>query len=250
MLERPLTALRMNVREQLRRPLVNLLLVAVPALFITWNLALAKPVPQILTLPGGDRVAVTAIDTTAVQGIAMTVGLLAGLCGLFTMQSALEADRRLVIAGFRPAEVIVPRLAVLAAATALVLAVALAVTAFEFVPDSWLRFAGGALLAGLIYALIGALAAPLLGRLGAVYFMFFLPLLDLGVVQNPEFWQREPDSWTRLLPAHGPVRLMVDGAFSPSFDATGDLILGLAWLLALAVVAILLLRRSFSHATA
>jgi hypothetical protein len=245
-LPRTAVVVRMDARQERRRPLLLVLLVVVPLVFISWNLSLATDEPRPITLPGPEPAVVTALDLTATQGVSMTVGLLAALCGLFMMQAALEADGRLVVAGFRPLEVVAARLAVLAGGVVLVLAASVAVTAVEFRPRSWLVFCVGALLAGGIYATIGALAAAVLDRLGAVYFVFFLPLLDLGVIQNPEFWTGQPDPWTALLPAHGAVRVLVDGAFSPGFDATGDLVAALAWLTATTTATVVVLGRSFT----
>ena len=60
------------------------------------------------------------------------------------MQSALQGDRRLVVAGFRPGETVIARLLVLAAATALVVAVSAIVTALNFTAASWLPLIAGA----------------------------------------------------------------------------------------------------------
>jgi hypothetical protein len=176
--------------------------------------------------------------------VPITVGFLAGLIGLFVVRSALESDRRLVLAGFSPGEAIAPRLVVLASATLVVLAASLGVTAIDFIPASWLPFIAGNLLAGLIYGAIGALAGALVGRLGGAYLMFFLPMLDIGVAQNPMFFEGEPQAWATVLPGYGPTRVIVDGAFSQSFDAAGPLAVALLWFAALSVAVVVLLRRS------
>ena len=98
--------------------------------------------------------------------VPITIAFLAGLVGMFVVRSALESDRRLVIAGFTPGEAIVPRLAVMVAVTLIVLAVSVAVTTIDFVPESWWPFVVGNLLAGLTYALIGALAGATMGEIG------------------------------------------------------------------------------------
>jgi hypothetical protein len=132
----------------------------------------------------------------------------------------------------------------MASATLVVLAVSLAVTTIDFVPESWGPFALGNLLAGLIYGLIGALAGALVGRLGGAYLMFFLPMMDIGVAQNPMFFDGSPQDWAVALPGYGPTRVLIDGAFSQSFDAIGPLLLALLWLLGLSVAVVVLLRRS------
>ncbi|MBK5096404.1 MAG: ABC transporter permease [Gemmatimonadetes bacterium] len=241
---RVLTATRMGFREQRRRTLLLILLVTVPFLFISWSFAITEPVPRLITLPGGETVLTTMRDLHGAVMVPITVGFLAGLVGLFVVQSALESDRRLVVAGFRPIEVVVPRLAVLGAATVIVLGVSLAVTTIDFVPESWAPFVVGNLLVGLIYGAIGALAGVFLGRLGGVYFMFFLPMMDIGVAQNPMFFDGAPQGWATVLPGYGPTRVLLDGAFSSSFHAGQGLAIALVWLAFLSLALAVLLQRS------
>jgi hypothetical protein len=174
---------------------------------------------------------------------AITVAFLSGLVGVFVMQSARQADRRLVVAGFRPYEALAPRLVVLGAATALVVAVSAAVTALSFTPSLWAAFVGGNLLVGVIYATLGALAGAVVGKLGATYLLLFGAMLDLGIVQNPMFGSGEPPTWAVALPGYGPGRVIVDAAFSDHFHAWGALALALAWTFTLAVALLFLLRR-------
>ena len=150
----------------------------------------------------------------------ITIAFLAGLVGVFVMQSARQADRRLVVAGFRPYQALAPRLLVLAATTTLVLAVSLAVTALSFAPSLWAPFVVGNLLVGLIYAMLGALAGAVVGKLGARYLLLFGAMLDLGVVQNPMFGSGEPPAWGIALPGYGSARVIID-AHSPHSSTPG-----------------------------
>jgi hypothetical protein len=228
----------MGFREQLRRPLLIVLLVGVPFLFISWSIAITEPTPHVIELPGGEPFLTTMKELHGAIMVPITVGFLAGLIGLFVIHSAIESDRRLVLAGFSPGEAIAPRLVVVLAATLIVLAVSLAVMAIDFTPVSWLPFLAGNLLAGLTYAAIGALAGALVGRLGGAYLMFFLPMLDIGVAQNPMFFEGPPHGWANVLPGYGPTRVLIDGAFSQGFDAVGPLVVALAWLLGLSVAVV------------
>ena len=243
MTARALTATRMGFREQLRRPLLLVLLVVVPLWFISRSFAVTEPIPREIVLPGGESVLTTMKELHGATMAAITVGFLSGLCGVFVMQSAREADRRLVVAGFRPAEPIAARFAVLIAAAFLVVAVSLLVTARDFTPQAWAPFAAGTVLVGLIYGPLGAAAGAALGRLGATYFMFFLPMVDIGVIQNPMFGDGEAGALAALLPGYGPTQVIIDGSFSPGFHAAGELALGVAWALAAIAAMWLVLRR-------
>jgi hypothetical protein len=237
------TATRLGFREQARRPLLVVLLVSVPFFFITRAIAATKPDPRRIGLPGGDHVLTTMRELHGASMVTITVAFLAGLCGAFIMRSARAGDRRLVIAGFTPTQAILPRLAVLGAATLIVLAVSLAVTALSFTPVSWPAFAAGNLLIGLTYAAIGALAGALLGELGATYLVLFMAMLGMGILQNPMFGDGSPAGLAYAFPEYGAARVVIDAGFGTGFDAWGALALAATWATALcASVAIVLLR--------
>lgn len=245
---RVLVATGLGFREQLRRPLVIVLLVGLPFLFITRAIVRTVESPRELIVPGGDVIATTMRDVHGANMAAITVAFLAALFGLFVIQSARQADRRLVVAGFTPAEAIAPRLTVLAAATVLVVGVSMAVTAINFDARAWGWFTVGNLLVGLIYGGIGALAGAVLGRLSATYVMLFAAMLDIGIAQNPMFGSGEPDAWATLLPGYGPGRIVVDAAFSPGFHAWGALAISLGWIAGLTVLVGIVLRRAIGTA--
>lgn len=236
-------ATRLGLLEQTRRPLLLVLLVIVPLLFITKAIAATQPLPRQVGLPGGVQVLTNMRDVHGAVMAAITVAFLAGLCGVFVMQAIRQGDRRLVVAGFTPFQALLPRLVVLGAESVLVLGVSLAVTAFSFQPRSWAAFIVGNLLTGAVYALLGALAGALLGGLGATYLILFGAMLDLGIVQNPMFGIGTPPEWAVLLPGYGPGRVIVDAAFSERFHAWAALAISLGWTLALLVLVLLVLHR-------
>ncbi len=249
MTRRTLTATSMAFTDQRRRPLLLILLVIVPAYVITRSIAITQATPRRIPLPGDLFVTTTMKDLHGAVMAGIAIAFVAALCGVFVMQAALQGDRRLVIAGFRPGETIIARLAVLAAATALVVTVSMGVTAVSFTPADWSPFVLAALLTGLIYAALGALAGALLDKLAATYLMLFLALTDLGIAQNPMFGNGSPPSWATLLPGYGPGRMMVDGAFSSSFHAAGPLAIALGWTVALTLAVGFVLRRAVGTRT-
>jgi len=237
------TATSMAFRDQRRRPLVLILLILLPAYVITKSVAETLGTPRRIGLPDGVWVTTTMRDLHGAGMGGVVIAFAAALLGVFVMQSALQGDRRLVVAGFRPGETVVARLLVLMAATALVVSVSALVTALNFTPASWAPLIAALVLLGLIYAALGALAGAVLDKLAATYLMLFLVMTDLGVVQSPMF-RETPGSGAVLLPGYGPSRVMYDGAFSQSFHATGELLLSLGWLAALGVAVYVVLRRA------
>lgn len=106
------------------------------------------PTPRLVGFPGGGDVLTTMKDVHGASMVTITVALVAALCGAYIMRSAQSVDRRLVVAGYRPVEAVLPRVIVLSAGNPIVLAVSLAVTALSFTPASWPAFIAGNLLVG------------------------------------------------------------------------------------------------------
>lgn len=244
MLVRTRAATAMAFRDQRRRPLVLILLVIVPAYVITRSIAETLATPRRIGLPDGVWVTTTMQDLHGAGMGGFVIGFVVALVGVFVMESALQADRRLVLAGFRAGETVFARLLVLLAATALVVAVSAVTTALNFTPASWPPFLAGLVTIGLIYGAIGALAGAVLDRLAATYLMLFLVITDVGVVQSPMFGDGAPDRWTVLLPGYGSSRVMYDGAFSETFHAGGELLLSVGWALVLGATVYRVLRRA------
>jgi hypothetical protein len=193
MTDRAFAAARMGLREQRRRPILVVLLVVLPVWFIARATAVTEAIPKTIELPGGETVLTTMRDLHAVDMSVIAVGFLSGLCGVFLMLSAREADRRLVVAGFTPGEAIAARAVVLGVAVVVVTTASLVVTLLNFDVARWIPFAGALVVIGLLYGAIGALAGAVLDRVAAVYVVFFAAMLDLGIAQNPMFG--EADGW-------------------------------------------------------
>ena len=237
------TAATMAFRDQMRRPLVLILIVVIPAYIITKSIAQTLATPRRIGLPDGVFVTTTMKDLHGAGMGGVVVAFVAALLGVFVMQSALQGDRRLVVAGFRPGETVLARLLVLIAGTVMLVVVSAVVTALNFGAASWLPLAASLMALGLIYAAIGALFGALLDKLAATYLMLFLVMTDLGVVQTPMF-HVTPGRLAVLLPGYGPSRVMYDGAFSKTFHAGPELLLSLGWTAALAIAVAVVLRRA------
>ena len=227
-------------REYRRNSALWVLLVGLPIFFITLSIAITPDDPAPVELAEAGRRTITMLSMVDVHGaimVAITVAFLAGLAGLFVVLGSAEADRRLVIAGFRPREVLAARLGVIVLAAVLVTVVSLAVTAVSFTPQVWATFALATVTIAVTYAMIGVVIGPLVGQLGGLCLMFLLPFLDVGLAQNVMF-DAAPPSWAAWMPAHGATRVLIDGAFTPSFDETTGLLIAVGWLAAVSAAAI------------
>lgn len=238
------TATLMALRDQRRRPLVLILLVVVPVYVVTRSIAITEPTPRLIELPGDTKALTTMKDLHGAVMAGTAIAFTAALVGVFVMQSALQGDRRLVIAGYSAGETVLPRLAVLTLATGIVVVVSALATAAYFTPASWPRLLVALVLIGLTYGAIGVLAGAVLGNLAATYWILFLVMTDLGIVQNPMFGDGTPADWGALLPGYGSSRVMVDAAFSTGFHTGTALLLAIAWAVVLGAAVYVVLRRA------
>jgi hypothetical protein len=238
-------ALRAASRQLRRMPVMWILIVGLPVAFISTSIAVTPDDPTSVELVEQGQRALSTISMADVHGAIMvpiTIGFLASLAGLFVILDSAQADRRLSLTNYRPLEILGVRMAVIAAAALVAAVAAIAVTAVSFDAVSWSLFIGANILVALTYATIGVIVGPLFGRLGGLYVLLVLPFIDIGLAQNAMF-DALPPPWAKFMPAHGAVRVMMDGAFTSSFDETGALLLAVGWLLVLTATAVLVFRR-------
>jgi ABC-2 family transporter protein len=244
-----LTAAGRAVWRDARRNRVQWVLFAVvPAVFILTADAVTPNKPITLTLREHGRSLAQTFAMPAVHGATMApiaIASLAALVGLFVLLDSRDGDRHAVLAGLRPGALLSARLGVLAVLALSATVVSMGTTALVFHPTHWSTYAAANLLLALTYALIGALLAPIFGRVGGVFVAFLLPFLDIGIAQSPML-HSEPTTFSKLLPGYGGSRVLLDGALTRTFDETVPLLIGLAWLVTVAVVVGL----TFRHATA
>jgi hypothetical protein len=242
-------AARMAWRDWRRNPVLWVLLVAVPAVFILLSDAVTPNRPAALSLVEDGRRFTQIIDIAHIHAGTMApvaVASLATLAGMYAMIDAGAADRRLTLAGLRPGALLSARLAVVALAATLATAASLAVTATVFQPHQWAGYAAANLLIAFTYALIGVLIGPIFGRVAGVFIAFLIPFLDLGIVQSPML-RDQPADWAQALPGYGASRMLIDTAVTAGFDETRSLLVGLGWLLVAVAAATVVFRRTMRY---
>jgi hypothetical protein len=236
---------RMALRDWRRTPVLWVLLVLVPAVFIWLSDAITPHGQTLLTLREDGTRFTAVVDPAHIHGgtmAPMAVASLAALAGIFIVLDARSADQRLAIAGQRGGVVMATRLGTVLVAALVATAASLAVVAVVFQPHQWGAYAAGNVLAATTYALIGVLLGPIFGKVSGAFMAFLIPFLDLGIGQSPML-QGEPAAWARYLPGYGSVRVLLDGALTSGFDELGSLVLSLGWIVGLTVAAMLLFGR-------
>ena len=249
--ERLTAVIRAGMREHRRNRVLWALLIAVPAVFIGMAVMVTVDSPGPIELIERSRHFVAFLSERRIHAATMvpiTAAFLAGITGLFVVTESSGGDRRLVLAGFRSREVLAGRLCVIGVAATLTTLVAVAVSGILYPPRQWVVFIAANLLIAVTYAMIGVLVGPITGRLGGLYLILMLAFIDVGLGQSVMF-PNGPPSWGAYLPARGASQMMIDGAFTNSFDATLSMAVGLAWLAALSAAAVAMFHVRASAAT-
>ncbi|WP_435120043.1 ABC transporter permease [Halolamina sp. C58] len=245
-MSRAATAFAISLREHARNYVLLGLLVVLPVSFITLAFAVTQDgqIP-VRTLVDGEMTTVMR-GLPAVHGVIMTPitsALIAGLAGLFLMHEAKDTDGRLVSVGYRARQVVAARFGVLAAITLVVTGVSVGVLLVDFTPEHLWWFVAAMLVLSATYGLVGMLVGTVFDRLAGMWLMLILPMLDVGLFQDPLFVQSDPDWWMTLLPGYHSVRVMVDVALTTDVDAVASLGWAVGYLAVVAVLTIALFYR-------
>lgn len=212
---RPSLAFAMGLREYARTPLLLGLLLFLPA-YMIGVFGWVTPDTALTVEAGVTSVRTTFPELYAVAMVPMVAALVGGIAGLFAMQTATAADRRLVITGYSPAEVLLARFGLLLVAAMAVAPVALAVSSLFHVPERLGWLAVSTVLVVVLYGVVGFLVGIVANRLVGVYVVLFASMLDVFLYQNPTV--SDPSWIATYLPAHYPMALAIDAAFTPSVE--------------------------------
>ena len=228
-------------RQYLRNALLVSLLIIVPTVFIStsYYTTRATDIEIIVTMAGGRRpIDVWMPDLHGAIMVPIVTAFLAGIAGLFVMLDASRADGRLAIAGVSPRTLAAPRVLLISSISAGVAFLAAGVTMIHSRPEDIAVFTFANVLVGLSYGFIGALAFLAAGRLGGAYLMLFVPMIDIGIFQDPMMISGEPPAWMKWWPGFGGTRLAIDAAFTGRGDDWAALAAAVLWAAALTMVAL------------
>lgn len=205
------TAVATGLREYARTPVLIALLLFAPAYLIGLFGYLAPETPTPIDVPSTGQLVVPLADVLTVGGVLVANALVGGLVGLFVVQSATDADGRLVIAGFEPASLLLARGTLVGVAAVATVTVSMAVTLLFFEPASVFMLAISGLLTALTYGMVGIIVGSQVDTLPGVWILLFVPILDVHLFQNPLATETKPIA--TILPAHSTTNLATDAAF-------------------------------------
>lgn len=177
------------------------------------------------------------------------VALLTSFLALSLIQRQSQANRRLVLCGYRPSELIVSKLAVLVCMIVLIASYVAAMIPPFFQPERFALVMAGFMLIGYVYACYGLLVGSIFRReLEGILFIILLANLDAGWLQNPIYYANAQNrAIIRVLPAYFPSQVSMVSAFTDGpvgSEIVSALLYGTALLLAATLIFWLRMRTS------
>ena len=214
-----ITSLTMHFRMLLRQKIVLLLLAGIPTLFI-FIVQLTASEREVLFQVGNAEtktmIKATEANVSLIFVSMATIGFLSSFVSISLVQQYKNVNRRLVICGYHPAELMLSALAVIFfIILLLVLCIGFSILLF-FRPLHFLPMLSGMLFNGLIYGGYGMLAACMInGALEGTLMVILLANIDAGWLQNPLFFAEARNKIViQLLPAYHPTQLSIGAAFT------------------------------------
>ena len=214
-----LTGFIMTTKELLRRRIVILLLFLIPTLFyaiVALTTTERTIAFKLASISEDTFVEVSERSESLIFiGIA-AVGLLTSFLALNMVQKNADANRRLILCGYRPAELIVAKLLVLAAVTTLIATYVAGMLLLFFRPQHFPLVIIGFALGGYVYGCYGLLIGSIFRReLEGILFIVLLANIDAGWLQNPLFYaEAQNKAIIRNLPAYFPSQTSIISAFA------------------------------------
>jgi hypothetical protein len=146
----------------------------------------------------------------------IAIGFMSAFFGVNLIQKHGRTNRRLVICGYRPSELVISKLLVLGASVVIVSMYSLALMVPFFIPRHPATVFAGLVLVGYVYGCYGLMIGAIWRReLESMFSVILLTNIDVGWLQNPVFYtEAENKAFIHWLPAYWPVQAAMTGAFT------------------------------------
>ena len=209
----------MTVKDLLRRKIVLILLFVIPTVFYTVTRLTngLKEIPFRLASIAEETFLTIPERHVALIFIGLaSVGLLSSFLSMNLIQRNIDANRRLIVCGYRTTELALSKLFVL---FAVILVIGIYVASMLLVFFEPLHFWGvilGFILIGYVYGSYGLFVGAILkGELEGILMITLLANIDVGWLQNPVYFADALNkSIIKGLPAFFPSQLSIISAFS------------------------------------
>ncbi len=213
------TSFILVTKALLRRQIISVLLVVIPAAFFLviylttkqniFPFRLASITKEVILIVNARNISLVFF------GIAAT-GFLTSFLALTLIQKNISANRRLIVCGYYPYELFFSHMLVLLLLTILISVYIAASLTIFFAPLHLFNLIVGLVLAGWVYGCYGLLIGSLItGELEGILLIVLLANIDAGWLQNPLFYaDAENQIIIRYLPAFFPSQTAIMAAFS------------------------------------
>lgn len=157
---------------------------------------------------GGRIISYNLANFFALIAVPFVIAVISGIIGMFLMNKR-KVDARLVVTGHSRVIVLLSKLIVTLIFLVFASIVSLFVVRFYASPEVWGFYALGALLSGAIYSMVGIAVGISLSKIGGIYTILSLPLIDLLMFQNPLVERDAFGGWIEFMPGSHPMQIIV-----------------------------------------
>lgn len=226
-LNRIITGLSLILRMLVRQRIVLILLIVIPAVFLTLVEFTTSERMLPFLLASLDEEVFIEISEKGISFIFFAVvsaGFLVSFLALNLIQKNKEVNKRLIICGYHPIELLISILLSLIFMIVLIAIYVGLLTNFFFSIDHLPMFLFGLVLIGFVYGCYGITVGSLIkGELEGILLIVLLVNIDAGWLQNPLFYaEAQNQVIIRFLPAYFPSQASIIAAFTdyPSSNAS------------------------------
>lgn len=216
---RIITGLSMILKMLLRRKIILISLVVIPLVFLTIVELTASTKMILFRLASLDEMVFIEESQKRISLIFFSItssGFLVSFLALNLIQIDSDVNRRLVVCGYRPFELLIANLlSLLLMILSIAIYIGLLINSFVSVRHLPL-FIFGLTLIGFVYGCYGLAVGSLIkGKLEGVFFIVMLANIDAGWLQNPMYYaEAQNNVIIRYLPAYFPSQSAIIAAFT------------------------------------
>lgn len=213
------TGVLMVLRMLFRRRVVLILLVLMPVVFLSvveWTASTKMILFRLASLDKLTFIEETQKHISLIFFSVTSTGFLVSFLALNLVQINSEVNRRLVICGYHPLELLVSNLIALLLVIFLI-ALYIGLMINVFLPVRHLpAYVTGLVNIGFVYGCFGlAIGSLVKGKLEGVFFIVLLANIDAGWLQNPMYYaEAQNNVIIRYLPAYYPSQSAIIAAFT------------------------------------
>ncbi|MGW2641132.1 ABC transporter permease [Streptomyces sp. NPDC001348] len=242
------TATRYAVTEHVRNRFAMVLVaVFIPLWTLLAYLVMPDTPARMRLRATGELLAPRGNEITEISGALNAVTLITGFMMFAATFSGHDFDRRLAMAGYPRAHLVLAKVAALAMAAAAVSAYATAVTCLIWTPRQPVLLAVALFGAALTYGVLGVGFGAVMHReVEGMFAILMTSIIDLGL-QNPITSSGSESPVTRYLPSYGAMQASTAAGFSAA-DVPGHVAAQLSWFAGAGLVALLAFRRRTRNA--